>query len=87
MYWPDSATYYYETSPFEVLMRNIISLNMSYQKDRAILKTHYNIQFIISMKDILLESGINWTLIQSLWISGLEPVFSTQNLLVWEIKI
>jgi len=86
-YWPDSATYYYETSPFEVLMRNIISLNMSYQKDRDILRTHYNVQFIISMKNILLESGINWTLIQSLWISGLEPVFSTQNLLVWEIKI
>lgn len=52
---------------------------MSYQKDHDILRTHYNVQFILSMKDILLESGINRALIQSLWISGIDPVFSTQN--------
>ena len=84
---PKYATYYYETSPLEVLRMNIIILNMTYQEDRALLRLEYNVQYIISIKDPLLEDGINWTLIQSLQQSELEPVFSTQHLLVWKILI
>ena len=84
-FWPKDANYYYETSPLEVLRRNIIILNMTYQEDRALLRTEYNVQYIISIRDPLLEAGINWALIQSLHQSELEPVFSTQHLLVWKI--
>ena len=61
-------------------------LNMIYQEDRALLRSEYNVQYIISIKNPLLEDGINWTLIQSLQQSELEPVFSTQHLLVWKIN-
>ena len=45
---PKYATYYYETSPLEVLRRNIIILNMTYQEDRTLLRSEYNVQYIIS---------------------------------------
>ncbi len=84
-FWPKNAIYNYETSPLEVLSRKIIILNMTYQEDRALLRSEYNVQYIISIKEPLLEDGINWILIQSLQQSELEPVFSTQHLLVWKV--
>ena len=58
---------------------------MTYQEDRALLRSEYNVQYIISVKELLLEDEINLTLIQSLQQSELEPAFSTQHLLVWKI--
>ena len=82
-FFPPYVTSYYETSPLDVLTRKIIILNMTYQEDRTLLRSEYNVQYIISIKEPFLEDGI---LIQSLQQSELEPVFSTQHLLVWKIN-
>ncbi|GAH67199.1 unnamed protein product, partial [marine sediment metagenome] len=80
-------TYYWETSPLEVLRRKIILLNMTYQEDRDLLRFEYSVQYIISVNDAFSHEGNEWTLIRSLHQSELEPVFSTQHLLVWKIII
>ena len=82
---PKNAIYYWETSPLEVLRRKIIILNMTYQEDRALLRSEYNVQYIISINRVFSYEGNQWTLIQSLYKLELEPVFSTQHLLVWKI--
>jgi len=84
---PKTATYYWERSPLEVLRRKIIILNMTYQEDRALLRSEYNVQYIISVNDTFSHGGNEWTLIRSLYQSELEPTFSTQHLLVWKIII
>ena len=86
-YRPKTATYYWETSPLEVLRRKIIILNMTYHDDRALLRSEYNVQYIISVNDTFSHEGNEWTLIRSLYQSELESVFATQHLLVWKIII
>jgi len=86
-YFPEYATYYYETSPLEVLRINIIALNMTIEIDRALLRSGFNVQYIISVKNSIDHIGNELVLIQSLYQSGIEPIFMTTNLLVWEIPI
>ena len=86
LFRPEYASSYYETFPLEVIRLQIILLNMTYQEDRVLLRSEYNVQYIISIKEPLLEDEINLILIQSLQQSELEPVFSTQHLLVWKIN-
>ncbi len=86
-YRPKTATFYWETSPLEVLRRKIIILNMTYQEDRALFRSEYNVQYIISVNDTFSHAGNEWTLIRSLYQSEIEPVFSTQHLLIWKIII
>lgn len=82
---PEYATNYYETSPLEVLRRNIIGLNITIEGDRYLLHSVYNVQFIICLNKNSLHESNEWLLIQSLHQSELEPVFSTQNLEIWKI--
>ena len=84
---PKTATWFWETSPLEVLRRKIIILNMTYQEDRVLLRSEYNVQYIISVNNTFSHEGNEWVLIRSLHQSELEPVFSTQYLLVWKIII
>ena len=84
-FWPKTANYYYETSPLEVLRRKIIILNMTIEDDHNLLRSEYSVQYIISANNTFSDSGSEWTLILSLHQSELEPVFSTQHLLVWKI--
>ncbi|GAI91662.1 unnamed protein product [marine sediment metagenome] len=85
-FWPKYATYYYETSPSEVIKRKIIELNMTIEEDRNLLRYEYNVQFVISTNENALHESNEWRLIQTLFQSELEPVFSTQHLLVWKIN-
>ena len=84
-YRPEYASSYLETSPFNVIRINIIKLNMTFEGDRVLLLSGYNVQYIISSKENLPHYSNEWLLIQSLHQSVLEPVFSTQHLLVWKI--
>ncbi|GAI81484.1 unnamed protein product, partial [marine sediment metagenome] len=85
IYSPEYASYYYETSPLELIRINIIKLNMTFEGDRVLLLSGYNVQYIVSSKENLPHYSNEWLLIQSLYQSVLEPVFSTQHLLVWKI--
>ncbi len=84
-FWPKDAIDYYETSPIEVLRRNIIALNMTIESDRTLLRSGFNVQYIISEKTRINYVGNESILIQSLYQSGIEPIFTTINLLVWII--
>ncbi len=84
-YWPDYATYYYENSPSEVLRRKIVELNITIEGDRNLLRFGYNIQYVITTNESNIHVSNEWLLIQALFQSELEPVFTTQNLLVWKI--
>ncbi len=86
IYWPKNAIYYYETSPLEVLRSKIITLNMTFEGDRILLRSGYNVQYIISTNENLPHYSNEWLLIQSLYQSELEPIFTTQNLVVWKIN-
>ena len=83
---PEYATYYFETSPSEVLMRKIIELNMTIEEDKNLLRYEYNVQFVISTNENTLHESNEWVLIQTLFQSELEPVYTTQNLVVWKIN-
>ena len=85
-FWPKDATYYYETSPLEVLRRKIIRLNMTIEGDRALLQLGFNVQYIISVKNSIDHVGNEWILIQSLYQSDIESIFTTINLVVWKIN-
>jgi len=70
--------------PMRDLVRSIIEFNMTKTNDINALK-FYRIQYIISINDTFLLNGENqWPLIQSLPLR-LDPVYSTQHLLVWKI--
>lgn len=56
----------------------------SIEADLKILKSEYNIQYIISAVEPELSIGATWILIQSL-PTTFTPVFSTQHLLVWKL--
>ena len=84
---PENTTYFFEESPLEVLRINIITLNMTIESDRALLRSGFNVQYIISVKNSVEYIGNEWILIQSLFQSSIEPIFTTTNLLVWEILI
>ena len=86
-YLPEYATDYYETFPLEVLRITIIALNMTIESDRILLRSGFNVQYIISVKNSIDHVGNEWILIQSLYQSGIEPIFITTNLLVWKIPI
>ena len=86
-YWPEYATDYYETSPLEVLRRNIIALNMTIDRDRALLRSGFNVQYIISVNNNIDHFGNELILIQSLYQSSIDPIFITTNFLVWKIPI
>ena len=60
---------------------------MTYQADRELLLNEFNVRFIISVKNSIDHVGNEWRLIQSLYQSSIEPVFTTANLLVWKIPI
>ncbi|NVM17290.1 MAG: hypothetical protein HWN80_06205 [Candidatus Lokiarchaeota archaeon] len=85
IYRPEYVSYYFETSPLELIRRQIIHLNMTIERDRDLVRSEYNVQYIISINRVFSHEGNQWTLIQSLYKSELEPVFSTQHLLVWKI--
>ena len=85
-FWPKDATYYYETSPLEVLRRKIIILNMTIEEDRVLLRSVYNVHYIISINENYLHNSNEWILIRSLHQSDLVPTFITQNLVVWQIN-
>ena len=70
--------------PIRAVRNEIIKLNMTQLEDRTVLRCEYHVQYIISKKSNNSES--KWTIIQSLFQSDLEPVFSTQHLLVWKIS-
>ena len=70
--------------PMRDLMRSIIGFNVTKENDFNALKS-YRIQYIISINDNFLTNGGNqWPLIQSLPLK-LDPIYSTQHLLVWKI--
>jgi hypothetical protein len=85
IYRPEYVSYYFETSPLELIRLQIIHLNMTFEGDRVLLLSGYNVQYIVSSKENLPHYSNEWLLIQSLFQSELEPVFSTQHLLVWKI--
>jgi len=85
-FWPKNAIYYFETSPLEVLRRKIITLNITFEGDRVLLRSVYNVHYVISSNENLPHYSNEWLLIQSLYQSELEPVFTTQNLAVWKIN-
>jgi hypothetical protein len=85
LYSPEYVSWYFETSPLELIRINIIKLNMTFEGDRVLLLSGYNVQYIVSSKENLPHYSNEWLLIQSLFQSELEPVFSTQHLLVWKI--
>ncbi len=85
-FWPKNAIYYFETSPLEVLRRKIITLNITFEGDRVLLRSVYNVHYVISSNENLPHYSNEWLLIQSLYQSELEPVFTTQNLVVWKIS-
>ena len=86
IYWPEDAIFFYESSPLEVLRRKIITLNITFEGDRVLLRSGYNVQYIISTNENLPHYSNEWLLIQSLYQSELEPIFTTQNLAVWKIN-
>ncbi len=70
--------------PMTILARSIIQFNVTKENDINALQS-YRIQYIISKKDNFLTNGENQgPLIQSLMLK-LDPVYSTQHLLVWKI--
>ncbi|GAG59083.1 unnamed protein product [marine sediment metagenome] len=85
-FWPKNATYFYEASPLEVLRRKIIRLNMTIEGDRVLLRCGFNVQYIISIKNSIDHIGNEWILIQSLYQSDIESIFTTLNLVVWKIN-
>ena len=85
-FWPQYAIYYYETFPSEVIRRKIIELNMTIEEDKNLLRFEYNVQFVISTNENVLHESNEWLLIQTLFQSELEPVYTTQNLVVWKIN-
>jgi len=85
LYSPEYVSWYFETSPLELIRRQIIHLNMTFEGDRVLLLSGYNVQYIVSSKENLPHYSNEWLLIQSLYQSVLEPVFTTQNLVVWKI--
>ncbi len=85
-FWPKGAISDYEKYPLEVLKRKIIRLNMTIEGDRVLLRSVYNVHYVISINESSLHSSNEWALIRSLHQSELEPIFSTQNLVVWKIN-
>ena len=85
IYRPEYISSYSETSPLEVIRLQITPLNMTIERDRDLVRFEYNVKYIISINRVFPHEGNHWTLIQSLYNSELEPVFSTQHLLVWKI--
>lgn len=83
---PEYATWYFETFPLELIKRKIIELNIIIEDDRNLLKSEYNVQYVITTNENTLHESNEWLLIQSLFQSELEPVFTTQNLVVWKIN-
>ena len=70
--------------PMRYLMRSIIGFNVTKENDINALQS-YKIQYIISINDTFVTNGGNqWPLIQSLPLK-MDPVYSTQHLLVWKL--
>jgi len=72
--------------PIRHVRDKILKLNITIPGDRIILRSEYNVQYIISVNDTFSDYGNQWILIRSLHQLELEPVFSTQHLLVWKIN-
>ena len=73
--------------PTTAFFSKLIILNASIQGDRDILRSEYNIQYIISVNNSYSDYGnseFDSNLIQSLLLK-FEPIFSTQHLLIWKI--
>ena len=73
-----------EYDPIRSWRNIIIRLNMSLEGDLNVLRSEYNVHYIITGNGNDLSLGASWTLIQSL-PNAFTPVFSTQHLLVWKI--
>ena len=71
-----------EPDPIIVRRNLIIRLNISLEGDLNVLKSVYNVQYIITDNNFSDNTG--WTLIQSLSLR-LNPVYSTQHLVVWKL--
>ncbi len=82
---PKDAYYLYESHPLEVLNVNIRNLNVTIPEERELLRSNYNVQYIISVNNTYSHYTRDWRLFRSLEQSELQPVFSTQHLLVWKI--
>ena len=74
----------YPTYPIRSFRNIIIRLNVSLEGDLNVLRSEYNVQYIITGNVSVLSTGATWTLIQSL-PTTFTPVFSTQNLLIWKL--
>ena len=75
---------FYEVDPIRSIRDIIIRLNVSLEGDLNVLRSEYNVQYIITGNETVLSTGASWTLIQSL-PTAFTPVFSTQYLLVWKL--
>ncbi len=84
-FWPKNAIYNYERHPLEVIKLNIINLNVIIPEERDLLRSNYNVQYIISVNNTYSHPTHDWGLFRSLEQSELQPIFSTQHLLVWKI--
>ncbi|KKN12675.1 hypothetical protein LCGC14_1014020, partial [marine sediment metagenome] len=73
-----------EYHPVRLLRNKIIRLNISLEGDLNLLRSEYNIQYIISANNTIVSNYPGWNLIPSL-PTAFSPVFSTPNLLVWKL--
>ena len=85
-FWPEYANFYFETSPLEVIKREIIKLDMTIEEDRNLIRFEYGVEYIITTFDNISHESNNWVLIDTLFQSDLEPIYLTDNLLVWRIE-
>ncbi len=84
-YKPLNANWSSESWPLEVLKLKIIKLNMTYLMDCLLIQSEYNIQYVVTIKQKFTHFSNEWILIESLYQSDLEPIFSTQHFLVWNL--
>ena len=73
-----------ESDPIRSFRNIIIGLNVSLEGDLNVLRSEYNVQYIITGNETVLSTSASWTLIHSL-PTAFTPVFSTQHLLIWKI--
>ncbi len=84
-YKPPNAVYSSYSWPLEVLKLKSIKLNMTYLMDRLLIQSVYNIEYIVAINQKFTHFSNEWILIESLYQSELEPIFSTQHFIVWKI--
>ena len=73
-----------EFDPIRLVRNRIIILNASLEGDLNVLRSEYNVQYIITGNQTFLSTDASWILIHSL-PTALTPVFSTQYLLIWKL--